>query len=203
MNIQELHSYILEMANSYKKLEAIEFLSNQLSTNKELLASIKEILSECKTYENLRKKNQICSFCIHVLVRSQRPEGMFILIQYIKSLDTYMPLTYIEFLAKVLSFFGKIIVGPAKELIQYASGSPQRAIGIQVLCNLFLEGLLGDEHLPYLSDLISDFEEDPYFSSYLIEMVKSTREFKEYLKKEKKQTIEEEIEIDSILIEKT
>lgn len=113
-----------------------------------------------------------------------------------------MPLTFVEFLAKVLSFFGKIIVGPAKELIEYPSGTPQHAIGIQTLCNLFLEGLLGDEHLPYLSSLISRFEEDPYFSSYLIDMVKSTREYKEFLKRENVQITEEEIEFDSFLIEK-
>lgn len=203
MKIKELQSYLLEIANSYKRYEAIETLSNRISTDKELLKSIEDILSECKNFENLKKNNLLCSFCIHILVQSQRPEGMILLIKYIKSLDEFIPTTYVEFLAKLLSFFGKIIIGPTKELIQYPKGTPQHAIGIQTLCNLFLEGLLGEEHLPYLANLIQDFEEDPYFSNYLVEMVKSTREYREYIKKEKnKQILEEEIDFENILINK-
>lgn len=51
MKAQELYSYILDIANSYRRFEAIESLSSQLSHDKELLKSIKEILSECNTYE--------------------------------------------------------------------------------------------------------------------------------------------------------
>lgn len=203
MKVQELESYLMEIANSYKKIEVIEDLSNRIHSDKELLKSIDLILSECKNFDNLKKRSLICSFCIHILVQSQRPEGMAILIKYIKSLDEFIPNTYVEFLAKILSFFGKIIIGPTKELVQFPKGTPQHSIGIQTLCNLFLEGLLGDEHLPYLVNLIQDFEDDPYFSSYLVDMVKSTREYKEFLKKEKnKQILEEEIDFENILINK-
>ncbi|MFN3604855.1 MAG: hypothetical protein ACK4UJ_09115 [Leptonema sp. (in: bacteria)] len=205
MKIQELKLYFLEVANSFKRYEAIETLSQKLTKDKELFESIKGILAECNNFENLKKNSTICSFSIHVLVQSQRPEGMYILIQHIKSFDSFMPPTYVEFLAKVLSFFGKIIIGPAIELTQYPIGTPQNAIGVQTLCNLFLEGMLGEEHLPYIVKLIQEYDENPYSSQYLIDLIKSTKEFKEFVKKQKNQNLEleEDIQLDSILIEKT
>lgn len=214
MKVEELKNYLSNIHSQFQRNLIIESLSSQIANNKELLNSIQKILEECRTFEGIKQHSSLCSFCIHILIQSQRPESMFILIQYIKSLDEFIPLTFAEFLGRLLPFFGKIIIGPAKELCQFPRNTPQHAIGIQTLCNLFLDGLLGEENHPYLIELIKNFESDPYFSKHLIDMVKSTNEFKALAKKFYKEsedkedtvdltTISEEILIDdSFLVEK-
>lgn len=196
MKTEELKKYLLNIDSKFQRNIIIESLSTQISTNKELLNSIQNILEECKTFDGLKQNNPLCSYCIHILIQSQRPEGMFLLIQYIKSLDDFMPLTFVEFLGRLLPFFGKIIIGPAKELCQYPLNTPQHAIGIQTLCNLFLDGLLGQENYLYLIELIKDFESDSYFTKNLIEMVKSTSEFRTLINKIYKDTKENDDTID-------
>jgi hypothetical protein len=207
MKVEELQNYLKSIHSDYQRYEMIESLADQLRSDKSILDSIKNILEQCRTFEDLKKNNIICSYCIHILIHSQRPESMYVLLQHIKSLAEFMPLKYVEFLGRLLPFFGKIVIGPAKELCSYPRGTPQHAIGVQILCNLFLDGILGEENLSYLIELIQDFESDPYFTKNLIDMVKSTREYKEYLKKihqvQTSSLPEEELSFDSILIEKT
>src|SRR5690606_6779565 len=74
--------------------------------------------------------------------------------------------------------YKKIVLGPAKELCEFPLGSPQRAVGIQTLCNLHLEELLPPENLNYLASLLSNFEVDPFFTDYLVDMVRSTRSYR-------------------------
>ncbi len=126
---------------------------------------------------------------------------MYILLKFIKSLPPSTPFVFVEFLSKLLPYYGKIIVGPTKELIEFPENSPQHAIGIQSLCNLFLDGTIGDENLPYLLSLLEDFQSDIYFSNYLVEMVKSTNEYQSFIKKEKKEIEEFEIP-DDFLVKK-
>ncbi len=207
MQIEELKDSLLNVKSNLQKFQLIEEYSKQIHKDKTILENIKIILDNCKTYEDLKKNSYLCSCCIHVLIQSRRPESMYTLIQYIKSLPEFVPITFVEFLGKLLPFFGKIIIGPSKELAEFPSGTPQHAIGIQTLCNLFLDGLLGEENYDYLRKLIYDFRNDYYFTDYLIEMVKSTREFR-IITQEKESLIQEEstteewIIDDSILIEK-
>ncbi|GIX42892.1 MAG: hypothetical protein KatS3mg129_2625 [Leptospiraceae bacterium] len=199
MKVEELQNYLKDIQTTYQRFEVIESLAKQIQNDKTILQSIKDILENCKTFEDLKRNSIICSYCIHILIQSQRPESMYILLQHIKSLPDFMPLKYVEFLGRLLPFFGKIIIGPAKELCQYPKGTPQHAIGVQILCNLFLDGLLGEENFPYLIELIRDFEQDPYFTKNLIDMVKSTREYKDFLKKSSK-NINKDLELDEDII---
>jgi|YNPMSStandDraft_1061717.scaffolds.fasta_scaffold12805_2 hypothetical protein len=211
MKNEELENILKNLQSNFNRLEVIESIAQKLKEDKSVLESIQHILEKSKTYEGFKQNSVIISYCIHILIQSQRPESMFLLIQHIKSLPESIPLKYVEFLGRLLPFFGKIIIGPAKELCQFPMGTPQHAVGIQILCNLFLDNLLGEENFSYLVKLINEFEQDPYFSKHLIDMVKSTSEYRLLLQKTKELEEQTEKEIfsddtllidDSILVEK-
>ncbi|MCS7205836.1 MAG: hypothetical protein NZ853_09070 [Leptospiraceae bacterium] len=206
MKLEELESIILDASSSFRRYQLIEELSEGISKNRDILNQLYYLLSnKCNSFDNIKANSVLCSSCIHILIQSKRPESLFLLIQYIKSLPVQIPITYVEFLGKLLPFFGKIVIGPAKELTRYPDGTPQKAIGIQILCNLFLDGLLGEENYMYLIDLTQNYQNDPYFTKHLFDLVKSTNEYHNFIKSKNLYEIEPQDDIiidDTIIIEK-
>ncbi len=142
-------------------------------------------------------KNPICARTLHILIRSGTSGSLFTVFDFIKKLPESVPFALVELLGNLLPSYRKIVLGPAKELCEFPQGSPQRAIGIQTLCNLHLEGLLPPENLNYLASLLDNFAVDPFFTDYLVDMVKSTRSYRE----RQSSPLSDESAINDILVE--
>ena len=51
------------------------------------------------------------------------------------------------------------------------NAGPVKAIGIQTLCNLYLEGKLDGAELDFLKEVVKDFQTDRFLTHHLVDLV--------------------------------
>lgn len=191
MNKAEIKNILLEYAGSYRLGPEINRIGVEASKQSETLESLGELLSECNTREKWMQASGYASGLVHALVKAGTSKSMLSLLGFIRNLPEDMPFGAVELIGATLPSYGKIITGPAKELATGNFSSAARAIGIQTLCNLYLDDLIEGDQIDYIGELIQSYENDEFFSSHLVDLVKARM---------RKRTEQQEEELD-ILVE--
>lgn len=196
MTPDEFKMKVVTITRGYQMTRDIEECAELASRMPIYLTVLQKLLSEF--LKNRDWSSPQCSRTLHILIHSGTSSSLFFMLEFIKKLPESVPFALVELLGNLLPSYRKIVLGPAKELCEFPMGSPQRAVGIQLLCNLHLEGLLPADNLNYLASLLASFEVDPFFTDYLVDMVRSTRSYRE-----RNQTVsaESDLALSDILVE--
>lgn len=176
MTPDEYRNKVLTINRGFQMARDIEECAELAAKTPLYLPVLKSLLNE--VLERQDWKSPQCARTLHILIRSGTSSSLFTVFDFIKRMPESVPFALVELLGNLLPSYKKIVLGPAKELCEFPQGSPQRAVGIQTLCNLHLEELLPPENLNYLASLLSNFEVDPFFTDYLVDMVRSTRSYR-------------------------
>ena len=134
------------------------------------LATLENMLSECKDPAAWRNNSYWCSAVVQSLAQSATPKSMAIMLQYSRDLPEETPYGIIELIANLLPGYGKAVGPELKKFAAENPGGPLRAIGIQGLCNLYLEGQLDDKQSKELEGLIKDFQPDNFLTQHLVDL---------------------------------
>lgn len=196
MTPDEFKMKVITITRGYQMTRDIEECAELATRTPIYLTVLQKLLSE--SLKNHDWSSPQLSRTLHILIHSGTSSSLFFVLEFIKKLPESVPFALVELLGNLLPSYRKIVLGPAKELCEFPMGSPQRAVGIQLLCNLHLEGLLPIDNLNYLASLLASFEVDPFFTDYLVDMVRSTRSYRE-----RNQTVsaESDLALSDILVE--
>jgi hypothetical protein len=195
MTAEEYRNRVLTISRGFQMARDIEECADLASKSPVYMAVLKSLLNEVLQKQDWTSER--CARILHILIHTGSSSSLFILLDFIKRLPESVPFALVELLGNLLPSYKKIVIGPAKELCEFPHGSPQRAVGIQTLCNLHLEDLLPSENLDYLASLLTNFEVDPFFTDYLVDMVRSTRSFRQ----RNQPSVQEDGLLDDILVE--
>ncbi|MBW7857697.1 MAG: hypothetical protein H3C43_05250 [Leptonema sp. (in: Bacteria)] len=196
MTPDEFRTKVVTITRGYQMTRDIEECAEMAARMPLYLPVLQKLLSEFLSKHDWSSPQ--LSRTLHILIHSGTSSSLFYVLDFVKKLPESVPFALVELLGNLLPSYRKIVLGPAKELCEFQMGSPQRAVGIQLLCNLHLEGLLPLDNLNYLASLLSDFEVDPFFTDYLVDMVRSTRSFRE---RNQTVSVESDLALGDILVE--
>lgn len=173
MNKTEIKNLLLEFSGSYRLGPEINRIGVDASVNAETLEALGELIFECNNREAWLNASGYVSGLVHAMVKAGTSKSMMRLLSFVRSLPDDMPFGAVELIGTTLPSYGKIITAPAKELCEGKFSASAHAIGIQTLCNLFLDDLIDGDQADYISGLIENFEQDEFFSSHLVDLAKS------------------------------
>lgn len=177
MTSEEFKRRVTTVTRGYQMVRDIEECAELASRNPLFLQVLRGVLMQ--VLEGRDWKNPAWSRALHILVNAGSSGSLYHVLDFIKKLPDSVPFALVELLGNLLPTYRRIAAGPAKELCEFPAGSPQRAIGIQTLCNLHLEGLLPPENQDYLAAMLGSFEVDPFFTDYLVDLVRSSSSFRQ------------------------
>lgn len=171
--MDEAISILRNAGFGYAFQESIQRISDSAGTGDELsFLVIKEMLKDCPDRDSWKKNNYWCSMALNALSGCQSSEALKFIMSYIRKLPENIPFGVIDLLSGILPRFGKFILGPAKELANDPR-SALRAVGIQTLCNMYLDGELRDDNnIQLLDDLTKNFSQDSYRTEHHVELVR-------------------------------
>lgn len=172
-NTKDVLSHIESLGKGYEFIKFMNSLTSEARNgNSAALSVLTDMLDHCRRQTDWMQKNYWCSMAIRALANTRTPESLKIIIGFIRKLPDTTPFGAIDLISSLLPLYRKIILGPAKEL---AGEKKQalRAIGIQTLCNLYLEGSLVGEQANYLQDIVKNFQPDRYLTYHHVELVRT------------------------------
>ncbi len=165
-----------DMGKGYEFIKTMTILCDVAADgNRNALSILEIMLGECQSQDKWIKANYWCSMAIRSLINTRTPESMKIILGYIRKLPENTPFGAIDLISSLLPVYRQIILGPAKDLAMQSSRSVLKAIGLQTLCNMYLEGSLTGENALHLYKLIEDFKGDRYLTQHHVELVRSYR----------------------------
>jgi hypothetical protein len=131
---------------------------------------LETMLAECSG-KDWRTRNHWCSAVVHALANTRADRALTALIRHIQALPGSMAFGPVELIASLLPVFENRALAPAFEMAD--SENPTiRAIGLQVLCNFYLEDLLPDNETERLEALLRDFRRDDYMTQHVADLVR-------------------------------
>ncbi len=137
------------------------------------------MLDECSTAEAWANQSRYCSAVIHAVASIGSLRSMQMLLRYARSLPDSIPFGAVDLISNVLPTYRRIVMGPIKDLLGENEGSAARAVGIQTLCNLYLEGSLQGEETAYLEQLLKGFDNDGFLTLHVADLVRLEMAYKE------------------------
>lgn len=165
--------HLKSLGGSYQFIEEMTALSERASRGEEeAFATIEEMFESNRTSQAWRENGRMASAVVHALVRTSSSRSMLLLFRFIRSLPSDIPYGTVELLSSLLPSYGPIVIGPTKELCDSHNAPEVRAVGIQTLCNLFLEGKLTATDGQYLAGILNTFEEDRFQSEHHADLVR-------------------------------
>ncbi len=132
------------------------------------------MLSMCGSRNQWFARNTWCSMAARALIQTRTRESLQFILRFIRDLPDQTPFGAVDLIAGLLPLYGSIITGHAVDLASEGQSEILRALGIQTLCNMYLEGLLSSEHSAYLDKIIRSFKGDRYFTQQITEIVRSS-----------------------------
>lgn len=152
------------------------------------LEALGEMLEECKSPQAWSKNSRYCSAVIHAVGYSGTLRSMKMLLRYARDLPENIPFGTVDLISSILPTYRRIIMGPIKDLLNEAQDGPARAVAIQTMCNLYLEGSLQGSETAYLEDVLKSFDSDGYLTQHVADLVRLEMAYKE---KEAQKDLEE------------
>ncbi len=129
------------------------------------------MLTECRGA--WKENTHWCAGAVHALARAGTDRTLGLFMDYVRNLPASVPYGVVELLALLLPGFGTRAAGTAVVLSRLPKDTAARAVGIQALCNLLNEGLLGRSEHEELLNIVSRFEQDSFYTLELVELIRS------------------------------
>jgi len=171
--INSIQEHLESLGESYLFIMEMRKLSHAAAANDEnAMLTLEAMIQNCGP-ETWQKKSYWCSAIIHALVNTGTNRSLEVVLQHINAFSETILFGPIELMSNLLPHYGEIVINPAIKMASSKIGSPIRAIGIQILCNLFLEGKLPDAKKEQLNDLLNNFQQDRYLTLQTVELVRS------------------------------
>lgn len=174
MNVQELRAKLEEPGQSFRLGGVIQEVAAQAREDADTMASLEELLRECEDEDFWRSNSRWGSTVFHTIVRVGNSRSMMLLLSFARRLPEDFPFGPVDLLGNILPLYGHIMIGPAKELVQSDRSAACVAVGVQTLCQLYLDGAISGDNAQYLQDMIEEFQGDRYLSQYIIELVQTS-----------------------------
>jgi len=173
MTFEEKRDHLKELTGSYSLIvEMQDIMERATEDDEESMQFLEFLLNDCKSLKTWRENNVLCSMSITAYIRTRTPRSMNKIIAFCYELPDQTHFGAIELISTLLPLYRKIILGPIKEMALSGNTQATRAIGLQTLCNMYLEGNLSLEDAKFLEQLVASFKEDRYFSSHITDLVK-------------------------------
>lgn len=169
--LEELES----MGQGYTFLNQMMVISDAASRgDSRALQLLETMLERCEEKNAWSKTNNFwCSMTLKALAHSRTPESMKIILGFIRRLPDTTPFGAVDLLSSILPMYSRFIHGPARELLEDKKSAVCRAIGMQTLCNLYIEGSLHGDYASFLEKLAKNFQEDRYLTRHHVDLVRS------------------------------
>ncbi|MCB1166394.1 MAG: hypothetical protein KDK37_06755 [Leptospiraceae bacterium] len=174
MKAQELREKLEEPGQSFRLGSVIQSVAADARENVETMQALEDLLQDCSDPDFWRTDGRWASTLFHTVVRVGNSRSMMLLLSFARRLPEDFPFGPVDLLGNILPLYGHIMIGPAKELVQENASSACLAVGVQTLCQLYLDGAIYGENMRYLQSMIDDFESDSYLSQNIIELVKNS-----------------------------
>ena len=147
----------------------------QLAASGDLVAqkAIEMMLLDCQNLTNWQKKGHYTSAIIHAAAQIKNVKAMQMIVLLVKNLPIGIPSGGIELLAGILPEFRPFVMGPIRDLMKFDENTPAFLVGIQSMCNLYLEGALEGSDLNFLADKLDGFVSSDYITSHIVDLVRS------------------------------
>lgn len=193
MKPQELKEKLEEPGQSFRLGSVIQEVAIQARTDGETMDSLESLLEPCKDPDFWRSEGRWGSTLFHTIVRVGNSRSMMLLLGFARSLPEDFPYGPVDLLGNILPLYGHIMIGPAKDLVRSRSAASE-AVGLQALCQLYLDGVVHGDNAQYLKELIQGFDGDSYLSQNIVELVHTSMQ---------RASLEEEgaIDPDDVLVE--
>lgn len=177
---EEIIRQVREAGDGYHLVQTMQDLSRQVSAGDGVaLEALAEMLHECREPGLWAENGRYCSAVVHAVGHSGALRSMKLLIDFSRALPPAIPYGVVELLAAILPTYRRIIFAPARELVGEAIDTPARAVGLQTLCNLYLDhGLQGDQ-IRQLEEFLRDFERDNYLTENVADLVRLEMAYRE------------------------
>lgn len=173
MKPNQLKERLEEPGQSFRLGSVIQEVAAEARSNPEMMESLDSLLKECKDPDFWRTGARWGSTLFHTIVRVGNSRSMMLLLGFARSLPEDYPFGPVDLLGNILPLYGRIMIGPAKELVRSSSDASE-AVGLQTLCQLYLDGVVHGDNAAYLKALISEFEGDSYLSQNIVELVQNS-----------------------------
>ncbi len=176
----EIIKSVKDQASGYHLVRAMQDLSERAAAGEALaLEALHDMLTECQSPECWSKNSRYCSAVIHAVASIGSLRSMQMLLRYARALPDNIPFGTVDLISSVLPTYRRIIMGPIKDLLGENEASAARAVGIQTLCNLYLEGTLQGEETAYLETILQSFDSDGYLTQHVADLVRLEMAYKE------------------------
>lgn len=133
---------------------------------------LRNMLLECRDGSAWRKRGYWCSASLRALIATESDESLKIVTEYIENLSEDITFGGIELISTLLPLYGKKIVPELLSGKRFIKSAPGRAIRIQALCNIYLEGRLNRTESNKFEKLIKDYKPDRYMTLNLVELAR-------------------------------
>ncbi|MCR9141092.1 MAG: hypothetical protein NXI24_02490 [bacterium] len=176
----EIIGSIKDQAGGYHMVRAMQDLASRAAAGESLAQEVlQDMLTECQSPECWTTNSQYCSAVIHAVASIGSLRSMQMLLRYARALPDNISFGTVDLISSVLPTYRRIIMGPIKDLLGENEASAARAVGIQTLCNLYLEGSLQGEETAYLEQILKDFDSDGYLTQHVADLVRLEMAYKE------------------------
>lgn len=129
------------------------------------------MLKDCEDLATWQHHSRYASGSIHAVAQVKTLKAMQLIIGLVRSLPEGVPAGIIELLASILPEFQRFVMGPVRELVQKNDHSPAFLVGVQSLCNLYIEGHLEGADVEYLAERLKGFESGDYITQHIVDLV--------------------------------
>ena len=176
----EIISRIKGQASGYHLVREMQDLSERAGADEAAAQQVlTEMLEECLQPECWSKSSRYCSAVIHAVASIGSLRSMQMLLRFARALPAQIPFGTVDLISSVLPGYKRIIMGPIKDLLGEPESSAARAVGIQTLCNLYLEGSLQGAETSYLEEILKNFDQDDYLTQHVADLVRLEMAYKE------------------------
>jgi len=112
------------------------------------------------------------SAVFHALSRTNSDRSFAAITDYVENIKTLFPYGAVELISSLISGYGKKAVEPS---FQFAASDVLsiRAIGVQTLCALYLEGAADEIDVVRIKSLLENYGEDEYLTGHMADLVLS------------------------------
>lgn len=134
-------------------------------------ATLEALVRACD-YSSWSSHAQYCSAVTSALIQTGTHRSMLLMMRMLAALPSTVPFGAVELFSNNLPVYGENILPTLRSMID-SDSEPARAVAIQTLCNLFLEGKLTEPDAQFLRARIDKLPPDRFGTDEFAELVKS------------------------------
>ncbi|MBX7059807.1 MAG: hypothetical protein K1X75_17215 [Leptospirales bacterium] len=164
----------------YHLVTAMQDLSRQAAEGDSVaLDALGEMLEECRDTKFWIRNSRYCSAVVHAVAHVGAMRSMKLLVDFVRGLSPDAPYGVVELISSILPTYRRIVMGSVMQLLEEAPDGPARAVGLQTLCNMYLDHALQGEQIRFLEQTLQNFDRDNYLTQTVADLVRLEMAYRE------------------------